>query len=393
MKCSSGSGTLFALCLGLLTGAAMPALSAEPPPEAQYRHGDIVVPAFHADEPRRKEVSVELAEAYLSKGATAWAGSHGCVSCHTTGTYLTARPALTPHLGPPLESMRSFFVAELRRNLATPREELLKSTKPAQVIYLAAGLAEWDAHVSHKLSPETRDALSQMLDLQLDSGTWGTLDCWPPYESDAFHLAAQAAMALGTAPGWRKNVANEKERARVEKLFAYLRDTPPPHDYGRVLLLWAAARLPELLTSDRQKELLAMISRHQRPDGGWSMRTFAAPEAWGRGNRAKKLRDEPDFAVPPSDGHQTGLALVVLREHGIPVGDPRVQAGLRWLKSNQRESGRWWTRSLNNDAAHYITYSGTALPLLALGLCDEIPAPGTRPARQSAALHVSPREP
>jgi hypothetical protein len=36
-------------------------------------------------------------------------------------------------------------------------------------------------------------------------------------------------------------------------------------------------------------------------------------------------------------------------------------------------TGRWWTRSLNTDTHHYITYSGTAYPLLALALCHALP--------------------
>jgi squalene-hopene/tetraprenyl-beta-curcumene cyclase len=51
----------------------------------------------------------------------------------------------------------------------------------------------------------------------------------------------------------------------------------------------------------------------------------------------------------------------------------RIQKGISWLKSNQRASGRWWTRSLNTDSWHFITYSGTAFPLLALQLCDALP--------------------
>ncbi len=349
------------------------------PPEPQYHHGPILVPAFRADEPRRARVSVALAEDYLAQGATAWAGSHRCVSCHTTGMYMVTRPALTPFLGPPLASLRDFCVAELRENLAAPRDELLKSTRPAQVIYTAAALADWDAHVSRRLSPETCQALDQMLDLQLPSGTWGTLDCWPPFESDAFHLATQAAMAIAAAPGWLGNSPDDPRRVRIQRLKAYLRDTPPPHDYGGVLLLWTAARLPGLLPPERRQELLDRLASLQRPDGGWSIRSFAQPEAWGRGNRADKLRQEPDFADPPSDGHQTGLALVVLREHGVPASDPRLQKGLAWLKANQRESGRWWTRSLNTDTTHFITYSGTAYPLLALALCGEIPPKSAAP--------------
>ncbi len=359
--------------LGLGAAATLSLSGAEFTPEPQYRHGEILVPAFRSNEAKRATVSIPLAEEYLRKGALAWAGSQGCVSCHTTGLYMVTRPALTRQLGRPLEEMRTFFVHELEKDLAKRREELLISTRPARVIYTAAGLADWDSHVTRTLSTETRQALAQMLDLQLDTGTWGTLDCWPPYESDAFHLATQAAMAIAAAPGWLAELKDERQLAGVAKLKNYLRNTPPPHDYGRVLLLWASARIPDLLPAEKKHELLNVLSKHQRPDGGWSIRTFAAPEAWGGGNRAQKLRQEPEFSDPPSDGHQTGLVLIVLSEHGIPATDPRVQRGLRWLKENQRESGRWWTRSLNTDSSHYITYSGTAYPLLALGLWGEIP--------------------
>ena len=359
--------------LGLGAAATLSLAAAEVTPEPQYRHGEIVVPAFRATEAKRTTVSIPLAEEYLRKGALAWVGSQGCVSCHTTGLYMVTRPALTRQLGRPLEEMRTFFVQELQKTLVTRREELLTSTRPARVIYTAAGLADWDSHVTRTLSTETRQALAQMLDLQLDTGTWGTLDCWPPYESDAFHLATQAAMAIAAAPGWLGELKDERHLAGVAKLKNYLRNTPPPHDYGRVLLLWTSARMPDLLSAEKKHELLDMLSKHQRHDGGWSIRTFAAPEAWGGGNRAQKLRQEPEFGDPPSDGHQTGLALIVLREHGILATDPRVQHGLRWLKENQRESGRWWTRSLNTDSSHYITYSGTAYPLLARGRWGEIP--------------------
>jgi squalene-hopene/tetraprenyl-beta-curcumene cyclase len=131
--------------------------------------------------------------------------------------------------------------------------------------------------------------------------------------------------------------------------------------------------LPGVLTAEQQKELVELVLSKQQADGGWSIRTFGAPEEWGAGNRAEKLRAEPEFTTPPSDGHQTGLAIVVLRESGILATDPRIQRGVAWLKGNQRASGRWWTRSLNTDSWHFITYSGTVLPLLALSECDELP--------------------
>jgi len=340
----------------------------------QYKFESIFVGPASADEPKLAELSVEKAEAYLDQGALAWNGERKCVSCHTNGTYMQIRPALSTKLGPPNPAIRAHYVASLEQFTKKSAEQQQESVAPAQAIYLAAGLAEWDAHVTKSLSTETSDAIALMLDIQLTSGTWGTLDCWPPLESDAYHEATVAAMAIGTAPGWLASLKDDKQKAAVQKLKDYLVNTPPLHDYSRVLLLWASTRMPELVSSEQKAKLAEVVWSHQRPDGGWSIRSFAAPEAWGGGNRAKKLRDEPDFANPASDGHQTGLAILVLRATGVDAKDPRLQRGVEWLKKNQRESGRWWTRSLNTDSWHYITYSGTAYPLLALAACGEIPA-------------------
>ena len=116
------------------------------------------------------------------------------------------RPALTPRLGKPMGEVRKFVVDQLEETASNEREKLLGGTGPAQVIYMAAGLAEWDAHVNKKLSSETKQALTLMFDLQLETGTWGSLDCWPPYESSAYHLATVAAMAAATAPSWLENL-------------------------------------------------------------------------------------------------------------------------------------------------------------------------------------------
>jgi hypothetical protein len=105
-------------------------------------------------------------------------------------------------------------------------------------------------------------------------------------------------------------------RAGVEHLKHYLQTERPPHDYGRVLLLWASTKMPDLLDKVRQQELVKMIWKHQQADGGWSIRTFAPPAAWGCGNRAEKLRGEPEFGRPPSDGHGDHRAAGIRRAGG-----------------------------------------------------------------------------
>jgi squalene-hopene/tetraprenyl-beta-curcumene cyclase len=357
-----------------LLSAAFPAAA----DDFQYAFQDLTIPKATAEEPVRAQLSTAAAAQYLEQGSLAWSGSKNCVSCHTNGTYMTIRPALSPTLGPPNEANRSFFVDQFSKLKEQPVDRLKQSTRPAQVIYIAAGLAEWDAHVTGKLSSETVAALELMFSIQTEEGTWGTLDCWPPFESDAWHEATVAAMAAAAAPGWLESVRAEtgkpELKAAVEKLEAYLRrENGAPHDYGRVLQLWAAARMPQLLDEARKQQLMEMLWKHQRPDGSWSLRSFAAPEAWGSGNRAAKLRTEPDLQNPAGDGHMTGLAVVVLREHNVPADDPRLQKAIAWISGSQRESGRWWTRSLNTDSWHFITYSGTAYPLLALQMCNSVP--------------------
>jgi len=364
------SACQWAILVGMLQSGSLEA------DDHQYKFEQITIPKASADEPKRADVSVELAQQYLEQGSVAWSGEKKCVSCHTNGTYMVTRPALSPSLGEPPEDTREFFLTSLTKLQEEKHDRLKQATRPAQVIYIAAGLAEWDAHVSGSLAPETEASLELMFAIQSDNGTWGSLDCWPPFESDAYHEATVAAMAAATAPGWLHKVAaseNEPLKAAVERLKNYLRTENPAHDYSRTLLLWASNRMTDLLTAEKKQELVVQLLKHQHADGGWSIRSFAAPESWGSGNRAEKLKAEPEFADPPSDGHMTGLAIIVLRESGLAADDKRLAKGIVWLQKNQQESGRWWTRSLNTDSWHYITYSGTAYPLLALQMCDALP--------------------
>lgn len=335
----------------------------------QYEFEKESVPAAFADESILREFSVARAVEYIEAGNRLWWKKQNCVSCHTSGVYGMTRPALSAYLGNPDPSRRHALVADLEKMKGTPVETLRKGIRPTQIAYLAGALAEWDKHVTGKLSRETDHALRMMLSLQSEDGSFHNSGCWPPLESSAYHGATVAAMAVQSAPGWLGSLHDCDLRAKVARTHEYLRTTPPPHDYGRLLLLWASTQVPCLIDDGRKQTLIDMVLRHQQTDGGWSIRSFATPETWGNGRRAKKLRGEPEFANPPSDGHQTGLALLVLRDAGVPASDKRIQAGVQWLMTNQRRSGRWWTRSLNTDKSHFITYTGTCYPLLALSKC------------------------
>ena len=367
----------FGLAVIVWVGVVPTSHSAEQPAQSkkpqQYEFDNIRIPGATVDEPFRAKFSLRHALDYIDQGAVAWSKEHACVSCHTTGVYLVSRPSLTPKVGAPPTEMRAFFVRQLEAIKATDLSQLRTGSGPTQTAYIAAGLAEWDAHVTKELSPETDEGLQLMFQLQSEVGSYANENCWPPLESSAYHGATVAVMAAATAPGWVDAQQSKSLLAKIEALKNYLRTTPPPHDYGRLLLLWASTRMPGLIDKQRQQDIIKMIWKHQRPDCGWSLRTFAAPEEWGDGSRADKLREESEVENPPSDGHQTGLAVLVLREAGVPANHWRIRRAVRWLLANQRASGRWWTRSLNTEEYHFITFSGTCYPLLALYRCDALP--------------------
>ena len=352
----------------LLTFAGLPTVvEAETP---QYESGDIKIVAARADEPMLESFSLTAAKEYLAQSSQAWTEKRNCVSCHTNGTFMQLAPTLGPMFKEQVEQHRKFFVLESSKFKRAPATAIRSGLKPTQLAYVANGLAAYD-EVQGKLSAETKETLDLMLTVQSEDGSYSNLDCWPPFESSSYHGATVAAMALVTAPGYLSQVS-EAQQKQIDVLQNYLQKTKPPHDYGRLLLLQVGMKWKGLISDEIQQETIAMILKHQQKDGGWAMRTFATPETWGGGSRKDKLNAEPNKDAPASDGHQTGLAIMLLRESGTPADHPAIQAGIKWIKSNQRESGRWWTRSLNTDGPHFITYSGTFYPLRALQLCGEL---------------------
>jgi len=342
-------------------------------PAFQYRYRNLSIPAASADEPIAGHFSSESARKYLDSGATMWANQQKCVSCHTHGVYMLTRPALSAYWGEPSQKLRDFVVTQAED---LERSGMSTGSAPIQMAYLARGLAEWDAQFNATTSPETDAALRHVFELQADDGSIDAPLRWPPLNSDTYHGTIMAAMAVATAPGWRSSLQDEELSARIDELEAYLRETPPKNDHQRTLLLWASTRVESLLGKEQRQKFVNMLWSQQRDDGGWSIRTFATPESLGGGRRAEQLKTEADYLNPSSDGYQTGLAVVVLREAGVAAEDARIQRAVKWLLSNQRESGRWWTRSLNTESRfHFITYSGSAYSALALAKCNAMDRP------------------
>jgi len=317
---------------------------------------DLAVPAYpgpnRADEPLRKEFSLAAASDFLDVASADWWHSRGCFTCHTNYSYLQVRPGL---------KTQSPVASEMRRHLEELVEKRWAEKGPrwdAEVIMSGAVLAQHDAGTTGKLHETTRKALDRMWTVQREDGGFNWIKCnWPPMESDDHFGATIALIGVGVAPdGYASTPAAVKG---IERLKQYLAANPPPTLHHELMILWADSHLHDLASDGEQKAWLDELTRLQKDDGGWNIASFGD---WKRGDDAAQ-------DTTTSDGYATGFAIYSLRRAGTPADDPRIIRGLAWLKSNQRESGRWYTRSLFKDNKHYLSHAGTAMAVMALTSC------------------------
>lgn len=336
----------------LFSAGALVCLAADPKPAAPAPGKN------RSDEPIAKLASLEKAAAYLDHVGAEWTTKNKCGTCHTNVPYLMARPALKAKATKEELAVRKFFedrVANWDRGQ--------KGDKPrwdTEVVVTAVTLAFHDAQTTGRLHPLTRQALDRMWSLQLKQGAWNWLKCkWPPMEHDDYFGAVFAAVGVGIAPdGYAKT---EKATQGLARLRHYLQKTPAPTLHHQAWLLWASLKLDDLLTRQEQQHTIKQLLAKQRDDGGWSLPSLGDWEGYdGR----------PNDTQAPSDGYATGLVVYILRQAGLGSDHAALKKGADWLRANQRLSGRWFTRSLNTDRAHYITNAGTAFALLALKACE-----------------------
>ncbi len=307
-----------------------------------------------ADSPFAKKFSMDRAARFLDTVAVKWQKQRKCFTCHTNFAYLYARPSIGTN-APAHNSVRKFA------------EQLVGERWPdkgprwdAEIVASAAALAFNDSETSGKLHPLTRIALDRMWTVQRDDGGWDWLKCgWPPMESDDHYGATLAAIAVGVAPD--DYPQSEAAQKGIQGLRKYFKANPPPTLHHQAMLLWASSYLDGLMTPAEKQACIKKLLVLQKPDGGWGLATLGD---W-------KRADEKEQDLKSSDGYGTGFVLYALRRAGVSVKAPQIQRGVAWLKSHQRESGHWFTRSLNKDSRHFISHAGTAFAVMALAACEE----------------------
>jgi squalene-hopene/tetraprenyl-beta-curcumene cyclase len=287
-----------------------------------------------------------------------------CISCHTTVPYALSRSALRTALA---EKTPSPNERRLLDNV-TKRVRLWKEVEPfykdadrgpyksvesrgTESILNALILSSRDAQ-NGQLSHDARTAFENMWAEQQiagkQKGAWLWLrfrnEPWEADDSDYFG-ATLAAVAVGIAPG------NYRATPEVQPGLKLLRESlnrefAVQPSINRVLLLWAAARLPGLLEPDRQNAIIAELLEKQQADGGWSLSSMSG--GWKRADGTSQ--------ETTSDGYATGLITFVFQQVGISPENAKLKRGLAWLTANQdKTEGSWPAYSLNKKKENHIS--------------------------------------
>jgi squalene-hopene/tetraprenyl-beta-curcumene cyclase len=318
---------------------------------------DIKLLVNNPDEPYAKTMSLQRTAEFLDHQSRAWTEIKKCGTCHTNFPYLIARGQLGGDLTA-LKEVRGFFEKRIAAWENGKKEDLPK--RDTEVIATATTLALQDALGAGKLHPLTRKALDRMWTLQQPNGAWNWLKCgWPPLEHDDYYGVVYAAVAVGQAPD--DYAKTEQARKGIAGFRTYFKNNPPPSLHHKAMLLWASQKLPELMSDKLKASTIQELRANQKADGGWSLPMLGDWVGYD---------ERPNNRSAASDGYATGFVVYILRQAGVPSKDDAIQKGVTWLKSNQRESGRWFTRSINTNRYHFITHAGTAYAVLALKACE-----------------------
>ncbi len=330
----------------------------------------------------------KAAAAYLDGRATWWttwpnaARDRGtyCMSCHTMLPYALLHPAMRSLLnerapsaaedkimGNLLTRARSWHDVEPWYPDQTRGIPKTSESRAIESVMNALVLSRRDA-AAGALSADAKTAFEVMWALQMKTGpetgawTWLSfgMDPWESPNSPYFG-ASMAALAIGSAPG---GYADAPEIAdRLKALRTYFQ-----RQHGTVSLvnqlhgLWAASRVPGLLTDEQRRATIDAAFALQQPDGGWST------VALGGYTRIDKSQSDTR-----TDGYATALATLGLQAAGVPASDERLRKGLDWLRRGQdRVSGRWMAVSPNkqrdpeSDPGKFMSDAATAYAVLSL---------------------------
>ena len=344
------------IALTVLVGIGASFAHAEPPPVTLQNH--LPPHDLSSAEPFLKSFSYEKALHASDHAALDWQVTHNCITCHTNGFYLVGR-ALSGKNAEAYAEVRKFTQGFLAPHV-TPDAPKSKRRTPGDMgmVSATAFLAISDINTEGKLGETTKHALDYIWKRQSKSGAWERwIKCnWGPYESDDHFGPSLVALAMGIA-AQDDYVKTEAAAAGDRHVLRYLKANPPESLHQMGMLLWASAYRDDLADKETIAKWQQKLFAAQQENGGWVLPDLG-DENW-------KRSDGKEQSTTP-DPYATGFAVHVLQESGIARDDPRLMRARNWLKRQQRESGRWFTRSPRKDNKHYISNAATSFALLAL---------------------------
>lgn len=322
--------------------------------------------ANSADEPLADEFSFDRAVHFMNRTSSWWQKQKGCVTCHTNGLSLVGQ-AMLPMPNRATELSREFARSYLKDFIVDGRKPRGQHGAIEGLVTTTAMLSISDVIVNEgHLKPTTRLALDYVWSQQDESGAWSEwLKCdWPPFEHDD-HFGV-SLMAVAVAMAGEDYVETPAASLGIKRIKHYLAEHPPSNSHQKGMLLWAGRFMPSLVSAKDKRRWTEDLLALQQEDGGWSLLSLG-DASWKRAGNGKQQDSQ-------SDAYGTGFAIFVLRQTGMEVDSPALKHGVQWLKSNQRASGRWFTRSLKirkTPSKHYISHAGTTFAIMALIECGQ----------------------
>lgn len=311
-----------------------------------------------------KSYSFKQGVRFLEQVAVRWGEKRRCVTCHTNGYAMVTLAEVRPEsaaLAEILGFARSYLDQQVRRSQEEPGQERVEGIVATTAMLMLGSLAGRDADEA-----AIRAGLDYAWSGLSEDDVWeGWLQCnWPPFESDVCFGNALMLVALGKAisaervhSDQRKRILVEADRQGAKRLIAGLRKQHPLGLHDKAMRLWAGSYWEDLNEASDKAEWLKQIRQTQHEDGGWSIRALAA-DSW--------KHDDGQPLPTVSDAYPTAFLTYVLREVDAERSAGAIERGKQWLKSQQRESGRWFSRSPRRDNHHFISHAATAFALMCL---------------------------
>ncbi len=343
----------------LLCGESSRVVAQQPFTLADVEEG---LPEISADEPLAEHFSAMQAAEYLDRSALNWQKTKNCATCHSNLFYMVARPALGTLLADSGE-VRRFYEDYPKVRWVNKKPTEAQGFWP---IVVGTGLSFNDLQTSGQLSPVAREVLDIMWTVQREDGGWNWPHCdYAPMEIDDHYGVTLATLAVGCAAD--DYAETPPAQAGLKKIREYFKNNPPQSLHHRAMLAWCSLRVAGLVNEIERQSTLDELLAMQLDDGGWSTSGFLTD--W----KGLERNDGQPLDIKTSDGYGTGLVIVIARESGVAADDLRLKRGVEWLRTHQRSSGKWFSRSPVNDAGNLISNAGTALAILALQACGELP--------------------